>query len=243
MKRPSTFLALVFAVAAFLPIAGAAQRWEVLRAINWVENPTNHARFGPKGELGPYQFRASTWRAYTQLPFSYAARREHADAVAVEHYEWIKRGLMAAGIDPSPYNIALVWNCGLSAVTAGRVPRSTYRYAEQVHNLVEMLERQRAMAAAAERPAPAAAPEPAKPAHAPVIAIGDDAPAVVFSRQAPRSAPKFVIFDHVPEEEIPVVITDKTAPVPVAKPAPAVGEAPPFFVATALGTPRFYLLD
>ncbi len=42
-----------------------------------------------------------------------------------------------AGIDPSPFNIAMAWNCGLGAVIQGRVPSVTYNYAQRVVNLVE----------------------------------------------------------------------------------------------------------
>lgn len=114
----------------------ASDRWETLRAINWVENPTNHTRRGAFGELGPYQFRPQTWRMHTRKPFEWAVERVHADEVAIKHYEWLRRELREAGIDPSPYNIALAWNSGLTAVTRGRVPRVTYDYANRVANLV-----------------------------------------------------------------------------------------------------------
>lgn len=116
--------------------AEASDRWETLRAINWVENPTNHTRRGAFGELGPYQFRPQTWRMHTRKPFEWAVERVHADEVAVKHYEWLRRELQEAGIDPSPYNIALAWNSGLTSVISGRVPRVTYDYANRVANLV-----------------------------------------------------------------------------------------------------------
>ncbi len=124
---------------ASLLLSGTAEtsdRWETLRAINWVENPTNHTRRGAYGELGPYQFRPQTWRMHTKKPFSLAVERAHADEIAVKHYEWLRRELREAGIDPSPYNIALAWNSGIGAVTNGRVPRVTYDYANRVTNLV-----------------------------------------------------------------------------------------------------------
>lgn len=238
MNRRKFFVLLALVALAFLPAAGAAERWKVLKAINWVENPTNHGRFGPKGELGPYQFRASTWREYSDMPFSYAVNREHADAVAVRHYEWIKRGLTAAGIDPNPYNIALVWNSGLSAVTSGRVPKSTYRYADQVRNLVEVLQR-RAPAPAAVAAAPV---ESVKPIAVPVINISGDATPVVFAA-VPSSAPRFVLGEDASAEMIPVIRTDRSLPVqPVTAPAPQ-SDSQPLFVATALGAPRFTLVD
>lgn len=126
-------------VCGLLPRATASDRWETLRAINWVENPTNHTRYGPKGELGPYQFRRDTWRMHSRKPFSQATDRGTADEVAVIHYEWIKRQLAEASVEPNAFNIALAWNCGVNAVISGRTPTVSYRYAEQVTNLVDLL--------------------------------------------------------------------------------------------------------
>jgi len=123
--------------------AYASDRGETLQAINWVENPRNSMKVGPRGELGPYQFRPATWRMYTNKPFELAAQREHADEVAVLHYEWLKRGLQGAGIEPTPYTIALAWNAGLGQVINDRVPPATYAYAEQVANLAASFKAER----------------------------------------------------------------------------------------------------
>jgi hypothetical protein len=136
MKTSSVKILGLIASLVLSATAATSERWETLRAINWVENPTNHARPGPYGELGPYQFRAQTWRMHTKKPFAWATQRAHADEIAVKHYEWVRRELSEAGIDPSPYNIALAWNSGVGAVTHGRVPRVTYDYANRVSNLV-----------------------------------------------------------------------------------------------------------
>jgi hypothetical protein len=130
---------LVAALALTVGTAAASERWATLQAINWVENPRNTTRIGPHGELGPYQFRQPTWRMYTSRPFALATERQYADEVAVMHYEWIKRGLESAGIKPTPYRIALVWNAGLDQVVNDRVPASAYAYAEQVANLESTL--------------------------------------------------------------------------------------------------------
>lgn len=74
---------------------------------------------------------------YTNKPFRLANDRESADQVAVKHYEWIKGQLRAAGIDDNVFNVALAWNCGVSAVVAGRIPVQTYHYAERVSNLAQ----------------------------------------------------------------------------------------------------------
>jgi hypothetical protein len=193
----------------FLPGAMASNRWETLRAINLVENPTNQTHVGSRGELGPYQFRVSTWQMHTQKPFNMATDRSTADEVAISHYEWIKRGLDGAGIDPNAYNIAMAWNCGLSAVVGGRIPAESYRYAEQVNNLVQLFkERARAEEVAA---AAAVAVAPAKPAPSEfqvefdpaatrphfLLQTDADVPLLVVSTEAPRfvisAAPTFSV--------------------------------------------------
>lgn len=113
----------------------AGERWETLQAIHWVENPRNSPKAGPCGELGAYQFREKTWKMHTQVPFKLAVNRSHSDEVAVRHYEWIKRGLVRAGLPVTPYNVALAWNGGLTATIKGRVPAATRDYAERVNNL------------------------------------------------------------------------------------------------------------
>ncbi len=117
-------------------VASASDRWETLQAIHWVENPTESTRPGPRGELGAYQFRRSTWHMHTKEPFHLANHRATADKIAVAHYEWLRQGLIRNGINPSPYNIALAWNAGLTAVVKGRIPSATRNYASRVNNLV-----------------------------------------------------------------------------------------------------------
>ena len=136
MTRHHTFF-LVVLISTSALFASASDRWETLRAINMVENPTNQTGYGSRGELGPYQFRSSTWRMYTSKPFRLANDRALADQVAVQHYEWIKEHLAASGIDANSYNIALAWNCGINAVISGHIPMQTYYYAERVNNLAD----------------------------------------------------------------------------------------------------------
>ncbi len=139
MKKLLTTTLLLVTFLGFTSVAGASDRWETLRAINWVENPTNQTGVGRFGELGPYQFRPGTWRMHTDKPFRQANQRSAADEIAVKHYEWIKRTLENAGVEASVFNIAMAWNCGVAAVLKGRVPSITYNYAERVSNLVESL--------------------------------------------------------------------------------------------------------
>lgn len=139
MKRHLLKFLLLVNILGFTTVAGASDRWETLRAINWVENPTNQTQVGRFGELGPYQFRPGTWRMHSDRPFHQAIQRAVADEVAVKHYEWIKRTLERAGAEASVFNIAMAWNCGVEAVLTGRAPNVSYNYAQRVSNLVETL--------------------------------------------------------------------------------------------------------
>ena len=115
--------------------AGAATRSATLEAIHKMENPRNLSRPGTRGELGPYQFCASTWRMHTLVPFEQAVDRGVSEVVAMKHYEWLKRGLEAADVPATSYNIALAWNGGLSAAISGRSPLRAHEYAQRVTNL------------------------------------------------------------------------------------------------------------
>ena len=115
--------------------AHAASRWATLEAIHKLENPRNSPKPGRHGELGAYQFRSSTWRMHTNVPFQQAIDKGASDVVAVKHYEWIKRGLEAARVPATPYYIALAWNGGLSAAISGRSPRIAHDYAQRAANL------------------------------------------------------------------------------------------------------------
>jgi hypothetical protein len=226
MNRRVTQFILLASVLAFTIQARADDRWETLRAINWVENPTNHSRMGRFGELGPYQFRSGTWRMHTRRPFSQATQREAADEVAVLHYEWIKDSLEKAGVDPSPFNIAMAWNTGVNNVIRGRAPSVSYNYAERVVNLVHTFKRQQRVAAVAKADTVVEAPKAVPAVFKPSL----DQPALTFSLVP--DAPKFEVV-IAPPAPLPTVYTDREEPV----------EKPLFVVATtATLTPRFNLL-
>lgn len=220
MNRRLTQIFLLVSVLAFTIKAGADDRWETLRAINWVENPTNHTKMGRFGELGPYQFRPNTWRMHTKRPFSQATQREAADEVAIVHYEWIKKNLENAGVDASPFNIAMAWNSGVNNVLKGRVPNVTYNYAERVTNLVDSFK---------QRAPTAVAPVPVRPRQ-PVLSL--EKPVVSFA--VLQDAPRFeIVLPPAPEE--PVVYTDR-------EPAPTEPAHRFTFTTAATLTPRFSLL-
>jgi hypothetical protein len=223
MKKQLTSILLMASLVGLAANAAADDRWQTLRAINWVENPTNHAKMGRHGELGPYQFRPSTWRMHTRKPFRQAVEREASDEVAVKHYEWIKRALENAGVDATPFNIAMAWNTGVTNVLRGRVPHVSYDYANRVTNLVQTL-KQRGVAASA--PTPRAS----SPVEAPVFSL--ESPLVSFA--VAHGGPKFELV-LPPEPEMPVVYTDDA---PVLAP---VAEHTFTFTTAATLTPRFSL--
>jgi len=210
---------MLLALCAFLlalPLLAASERAATLRAINWVENPTNHARPGSRGELGPYQFLPHTWRMHTRVPFQQAVHRAQSDAVAVKHYEWIKSGLVAAGIDPNPFNIALAWNCGLSAVTGGRIPAVSYGYAERVQNLVEHQRASSASAAIASSESKQAQPATNRAPTTPPLFIVDTSGAPRFTVAAGEPLYEPVVRTNqdvraVAAEEPTLVVTVSTA--------------------------------
>jgi hypothetical protein len=136
----------------------AASRWETLEAIHTVENPSNSSRPGRFGELGAYQFRASTWKMHSGRPFGEAIDRSASDEVAILHYEWLKNTLAQAGVDPTSYNIALAWNAGANAVIKGRVSSASRDYASRVSNIATSLRASSQIAAAL---SPARTPFPA----------------------------------------------------------------------------------
>jgi hypothetical protein len=155
MNKLLTKILLFVTLLGFTSVAGASDRWETLRAINWVENPTNQTAVGRFGELGPYQFRPGTWRMHTDKPFRQAVQRAVADEIAIKHYEWIKRTLEQRGVEASVFNIAMSWNCGVEAVLSGRAPSVSHNYAERVTNLVGTL-KERVRPVVAEDKLPAA---------------------------------------------------------------------------------------
>jgi len=228
MNRLTQILLLV-SLLAFTIKGSADDRWETLRAINWVENPSNHTKMGRFGELGPYQFRPTTWRMHTTRPFSQATQREAADEVAVKHYEWIKTNLERAGVHASPFNIAMAWNSGVTNVLKGRVPNVTYNYAERVTNLVETFKQRAASVAASAVVAPTASTT-----SSPRFSL--ERPVVSFA--VLQDVPKFEIA-VAPAPEVPVVYTDRPEPAIVAVEQP---EHRFTFSTTATLTPRFNLL-
>jgi hypothetical protein len=134
ISRLRLFAAAICAFGALAVSSKAQSRWATLQAIHSLENPTNRRTPGPCGELGAYQFRATTWHQYSQRPFSLALNREASDEVAIRYYTWLKTQIERAGYPATSYNIALAWNGGLSAIS-GRATRAVRDYAQRASNL------------------------------------------------------------------------------------------------------------
>jgi hypothetical protein len=185
----------------------ASERWATLEAIHQLENPNNSRQPGRFGELGPYQFRPTTWQMHTSIPFERAHDRAASDAVAIKHYEYIRRELQEARLPVTVYNIALAWNSGISNVISGAAPRVAHNYAARAANLAAglraRLAAEQAAAAPKAQPTTVAAlsrpaartlkfdfdidPKPAvsitpapRPAHMVVLAEKSNAPTVAF---------------------------------------------------------------
>lgn len=233
MKKQLTTILLLVSALGFSTGMASEGRWQTLRAINWVENPTNHTRIGRYGELGPYQFRPATWRMHTTKPFRLAADRAAADEVAVKHYEWIKRTLERAGVDATPFNIALAWNSGVDNVLKGRAPVVAYDYATRVTNLVDTLTRQTAVAKAKAAPVSSVSSGGVRPV--PVISL--DTPVVNFA--VGTHAPRFELV-LPPEPEMPVVYTDRESEATIVTTVEPSVHTFTFTTAATL-TPRFSL--
>ena len=80
--RPQWLAAVAFVSVVYSTTALASERWATLEAIHWIENPQDSTKPGRFGELGAYQFRESTWRMHSSVPFPRAVERRVSDDVA-----------------------------------------------------------------------------------------------------------------------------------------------------------------
>jgi hypothetical protein len=153
-RRRCLGAAVILATSVFLTGARAQSRSATLRAIHSLENPSDRTEPGPGGELGPYQFCATTWRQCSLQPFSSALDPEASEVVAIRYYEWLKGQIERHGMPASTYNIALAWNGGLRAVLGGHPTRSARDYAQRAANLAADYDRIGAVQAVAPSAAP-----------------------------------------------------------------------------------------
>jgi hypothetical protein len=133
---------LILIVFLLLVSTGLSQtdRETFLKVINMVENPGNKRTPGRHGELGPYQFRQTTWKQHTSIPFSQACEPAVSRLVAGFHYDWLVGQLRNLGLAVTDYNLAKAWNMGVTAV---RLNRRSSDYPERVTNLCHALSSER----------------------------------------------------------------------------------------------------
>lgn len=111
----------------------------MVAALNIAETPGEvPAHPGPAGETGEWQL---TPAVRHDRGAELRARGEAVtdEAIAREQVIWLARELERAGADPLPFNVALAWNCGLTATLEGRAPVRSYHFAIRVENLMEAL--------------------------------------------------------------------------------------------------------
>jgi soluble lytic murein transglycosylase-like protein len=100
-----------------------------LRAVALVESGDNPHAVGAMGERGRFQMMSAVVQSVGG----------HGEREAARWERQIERELLAAGIDPLPFNVALAWNAGMTRVRAGRVPESAYEYARRVVATMEAI--------------------------------------------------------------------------------------------------------
>ena len=103
-----------------------------LRAVALVETGGNAAAVGRHGERGEF----------AMIPAVVATCGGYGQHEAEKHARWLERQLLAEGISAQPFNLALAWNAGFTAVRQGRASMASYDYAVRVRNLYQALERE-----------------------------------------------------------------------------------------------------
>jgi hypothetical protein len=92
------------------------------------ERENAQGRIGRAGELGDYQLH----------PLTIQDRGGWGNDHARSHLRWLKAGLLRAGVDLLPFNLALAWNAGLTRVLQGRALERHYAYACAVVALYQL---------------------------------------------------------------------------------------------------------
>jgi hypothetical protein len=120
-----------FSVVALLLLGLSAQAKDdarFLQAIGQVESGLNRKAIGKAGERGMYQVGKAAWddasdrlKAEGHYAFPWSKWRDATaqDMIAAAHLRWIRSNLDRHGYtNPSPEQVALVWNVGFSAAKA-----------------------------------------------------------------------------------------------------------------------------
>jgi hypothetical protein len=124
MTRPFSIVALFFL--GFN--SAAASDATLLEAIAQVESGQNRKAIGKAGERGMYQVGRDAWKdaeerlkaeGHYRFPWSKWRDATAQDMVAASHLRWIRANFVRVGKpDPTPEQIAIVWNLGWSGAVA-----------------------------------------------------------------------------------------------------------------------------
>jgi hypothetical protein len=108
--------------------SAAASDATLLEAIAMVESGQNRKAIGKAGERGMYQVGRDAWKdaeerlkaeGHYRFPWSKWRDATAQDMVAASHLRWIRANFVRVGKpDPTPEQIAIVWNLGWSGAVA-----------------------------------------------------------------------------------------------------------------------------
>ena len=142
MSRPFSIVALL--LLGFN--AAAASDATLLESIAQVESGMNRKAIGAAGERGMYQVGREAWKdaeerlkaeGHYRFPWSKWRDATAQDMVAASHLRWIRANFVRVGKpDPTPEQIAVVWNLGWSAAVARSFKPNDY--ALRVGNLFRL---------------------------------------------------------------------------------------------------------
>jgi hypothetical protein len=142
MKRPFSIVALL--LLGFN--AAAAAEATLLECIAMVESGQNRKAVGKAGERGMYQVGKAAWddanerlKAEGHYAFPWSKWRDATaqDMVAASHLRWIRSNFHRLGMtDPTPEQMALVWNVGWSEARSRDFQANDYAF--RVANLFRL---------------------------------------------------------------------------------------------------------
>ena len=129
--------------------SAAASDATFLEAIAQVESGQNRKAIGKAGERGMYQVGQAAWKdaeerlkteGHYRFPWSKWRDATAQDMIAACHLRWIRANFKRIGkLDPTPEQVALVWNLGWSGAVARKFAPNDY--AIRVGNLFRSTQR------------------------------------------------------------------------------------------------------
>jgi hypothetical protein len=129
--------------------AAAATEATLLECIAMVESGHNRKAIGKAGERGMYQVNKAAWddasarlKAEGHYAFPWSKWRDATaqDMVAASHLRWIRANFHRIGMtDPTPEQLALVWNVGWTAARSQGFRANGYAF--RVANLFRLSQR------------------------------------------------------------------------------------------------------